>query len=868
MTGTLMPAVSVATPAFLIALEAGFSQRQYRIVAAETVIGRDGQHCGLVCAGETVSRSHARLLLRIDGSCWLEDLHSTNGVFVNGQRLSAAHCLREGDLIGLGRALPQLRFQQHSSRDPLHLRLPARDHWVIGRDSGCDLPLLGESTVSGRHALLTVKGGRLHLVDQQSLNGTWVNGCSRRRAVLAPQDVVLIGSSELRFQLTTTGELAVTQRQCGQSVHLECVHLSRRAKGQGGESRLLLDDITLAIAAGEFVGILGPSGAGKTTLLTTLAGAVKPQQGSVLVNETVLAKSSAMFRNTVGYVPQEDILHGELSVAASFDYIARLRLSPDLGREQRAAIVDSTIETLGLQQVRHLPVGRLSGGQRKRVSLGAELLVRPGLLLLDEPTAGLDAATEQQMMRHFRRMADQGTTVVVTTHLLANLDLLDKIAICAQGQLVFFGPPGDALRFFGTAERPLAAWPELFSLLSGEASGDEVQDPAAIARQWRSRYDHSPMYDLHVQQRLSTTALALITQKQAGSAQQDRWAGLWPRLSTALRGALFETLPAASLRSCAILARRHLHLRLACWQKTLLLLLVPVVLALATLSQPVAGLPSDGEVQARQTEINQVLVQGGPLLERQLRLLLAPTTSDTRSAGQLLHALRYEGPAHLPLPLGSLVMMVMSAVFCGTLIACLEIASEGSIYRRERLSHLRLLPYLSSKIPFCFVLTALQCLLFAGLCQMQPIFRLINFWPPVLVMVAVAWSSVALGLLLSASDSSGGRFAVMAAVAVVLPQLLLSGGIGPDFYRGMSLPMQWLADLLPARWGLEMLCTAVFGNLPGEGAQWVSGFVHEGIGFDFGTGVYYTGGLILAGQFVSWLLLGAGVLFLRDSRRW
>lgn len=868
MSATLVPAASGEPPAFLVAMESGFSQRQYRIVTAETVIGREGRLCGLVCAGATVSRTHARLLRRDDGSCWLSDLHSTNGLFVNGQRVNQEHRLHEGDLIGLGQAAPQLRFQHRSSSDALHLCLPAADHWVIGRDSWCDLPLPGESTVSGQHAQLIARNGRLHLIDQHSLNGTWVNGRARRQAVIAPHDVVLIGSSEMRFQLAATGELHVTQRQCGQSVHLECVQLSRRAKGARSESRLLLDDITLAIAAGEFVGILGPSGAGKTTLLTTLAGALQPQQGAVLVNERVLAKSSAMFRNTVGYVPQEDILHRELSVAASFDYIARLRLSPDLDHEQRSAIVESTIETLGLQQVQHLPVGRLSGGQRKRVSLGAELLVRPGLLLLDEPTAGIDAAIEQQMMHHFRAMADQGTTVVVTTHLLANLELLDKIALCAQGQLVFFGPPSEALRFFGTAETPLTTWAELFSLLAGEMAGDEAPSAAAIAKQWSTRYRQSSLCNQHVQQRLSSAALALMSPKQAASEQQDSKPNLWPRLSSTLRQGLVATNPTASLRSCAILARRHLHLRLVAWQKSVLLLLVPLVLALASLSQPMAGLPSDAEVLARQTEINQVLAQGGPLLERQLRLLLAPGDSDARSAAQLLHALRYEGPAHLPLPLGSLMMMVMSAVFCGTLIACLEIASEGSIYRRERLSHLRLLPYLVSKIPYCFVLTALQCLIFVATCQVQPLFRLIDFGSLVLVMMAVAWSSVALGLLLSASDGSGGRFAVMAAVAVVLPQLLLSGGIGPDFYQGMSMPMQWLADLLPARWGLEMLCTAVFAHLPGEGVGWVGGFVREGIGFDFGTGVYYTAGLILLGQFVSWLLLGAGVLFLRESRRW
>jgi len=518
--------------------------------------------------------------------------------------------------------------------------------------------------------------------------------------------------------------------------------------------------------------------------------------------------------------------------------------------------------------VQHLPVGQLSGGQRKRVSLGAELLVRPGLLLLDEPTAGLDAAIEQQMMRHFRAMADQGTTVVITTHLLANLDVLDKVALCAQGQLVFFGRPQEALTFFGTAEAPLKDWADLFALLAGEDSDTEADGPAAIAQCWAERYHQSPLFDVHVYQRLSATARSLVVQDGEGAGLQMPSPSVGQQFTHALLRALVDMAPAASLRSFGIIARRHLQLRLGSWKKSLLLLLVPLVLALATLSQPMPGLPSDAEVRTRQAEITQAIAQGGPILERQLRLLLAPGIDDDRSAAQLLHALRYEGPAHLPLPLGSLLMIVMSAVFCGTLIACLEIAGEASIYRRERLSHLRLLPYVTSKLPACFLLTALQCVFFVGICQVQPLFRQINPVPLLLVMVAVAWSSVPLGLLLSACDPSGGRFAVMAAVAVVLPQLLLSGGIGPDFYRGMSVPQHWLADLLPARWGLEMLCSAVFGAWSGEGAQWVGGFVRKGIGFDFGASVYYTDSLILAGQCAIWLLLCTGVLFFRDIRRW
>ena len=113
------------------------------------------------------------------------------------------------------------------------------------------------------------------------------------------------------FQLLDDGTLSVGQQECGQSVRLECVDLTRKAKAKTSSMHngTLLDQVCLHIAAGEFVGIIGPSGAGKTTLLTTLSGMIPPDQGWVLCNETVLDPSSPLFRNSIGYVPQDDILH-------------------------------------------------------------------------------------------------------------------------------------------------------------------------------------------------------------------------------------------------------------------------------------------------------------------------------------------------------------------------------------------------------------------------------------------------------------------------------------------------------------------------------------------------------------------------------
>lgn len=871
----LHPVIPDLPSAYLVALDPGFAHREYRIDSRGAVIGRDGSGCDIVVAGAAVSRRHARLVADGKEGLRLHDLNSTNGVFVNGRKIVDSVVLQEGDRIGLGSAAPHLRMQFHSSREVRHLTLAAKAQWTIGRAPDCDLPLPFETTVSARHAFLSNQEGVLHLADNHSLNGTWVNGKPLRHANLTATDIVVIGSTRFHLHLEDDGSLTVRQQECGQAVRLEGVGLSRSVTLGSRKRRLLLDDITLAIAPGEFVGILGPSGAGKTTLLTTLSGVVRPDQGRVLLDEMFLDSTSAMFRNTIGYVPQDDILHPELSVEASLDYIARLRLSPDLSSSQRADIVGGAIETLGLSQVRRTPIHQLSGGQRKRVSIGAELLVRPSLLFLDEPTSGLDPSTEDRLMRHFRRMAHNGTTVVITTHVLYNLALLDKVAIVSQGQLVFFGSPSEALVFFGEDGTPLTEPTRIFDLLTGEeqpaAREEKDSAPQEIAGRYARQYRDSSFWRDNIDRRLSPAAHALLTAGKEGAAQRKE-AGQWPRrffrrlLETGRQGLQGPSL-AESLRSWSILSRRHLHIRASSSKRLMLFLLVPLILGLVTLSQHSNGIVADETVRARKSAIQASVARGGPSMETLLKHLLSPAgTYDPRSATDLLYGLRHEGVANLPVPMSVLLMIVMTAVFSGTLIACLEISSERSIYRRERMSHLRIFPYLGSKLPFCLAMTGLQCLVFVAVCWLNPTLRHTAFVPVWLVMVAVAWSSAAIGLLLSAVDATGGRLSVMLAIAVVLPQLLLSGGLGPDFYGRMHSGLRWAAELLPARWGLEMLCSALFGSISGEGVRWIPAFVREVIGFDFGSTVYYSGGYILLAQSILWLLFCAGFLKYRDLR--
>jgi energy-coupling factor transporter ATP-binding protein EcfA2 len=562
-------------------------------------------------------------------------------------------------------------------------------------------------------------------------------------------------------------------------------------------------------------------------------------------------------------------------VEASLDYIARLRLSPDLDPSRRSEIVGGAIATLGLEQVRRTPIHQLSGGQRKRVSIGSELLVRPSLLFLDEPTSGLDPSTEDRMMHHFRALAHNGTTVVITTHVLYNLSLLDKVAFLSQGKLVFFGTPAEALVFFGSDGQPLRQPTRIFDLLTGEgnssgSAGSPMVDQEQIATHYARLYSESLFNQEHIQHRLTSGAcnLQAVMANQAEQPPAGRTLGpLWRAFGQMASNRVQRVSLAESFRSWGILSRRHLQIRSHSLRRLLVFLLIPVVLALATLSQPFKGLASDEAVRAQHTAIRESVTRGGTLMEVALKQLLSPAGShDPRSAADLLYSLRYEGIANLPVPMSVLVMIVLTAVFSGTLIACLEISIERTIYRRERMSHLRIGPYLASKLPFCMAMTGLQCLVFVAICWLHPILPMKALPPVWMAMVSVAWCSVAIGLALSAVDTSGGRFSVMLAVAVVLPQLLLSGGLGPDYYARMGSGLRWAADLLPARWGLEMICSALFGSFSGAGAGWIPDFVREVIGFDFGGPVDYIGTSILLALTVLWLFLCAGILNYRDSR--
>ena len=213
----------------------------------------------------------------------------------------------------------------------------------------------------------------------------------------------------------------------------------------------ILDDVTLTIEPGEVVGIIGTSGAGKTTLLDALAGVHPASHGTVRYDGLDIAQHGRRFRTLVGYVPQDDIIHRDLAVETTLRYAARLRL-PDDRPDAIDRAVRHTLETLDLLDRSAVRVGSLSGGQRKRVSIAAELLTRPRALFLDEPTSGLDPGTARALMSTLGRLAGDGTTVAFTTHNPDDLSHCDRIVVLGRGgRLTFHGTIDDALAFFGVS---------------------------------------------------------------------------------------------------------------------------------------------------------------------------------------------------------------------------------------------------------------------------------------------------------------------------------------------------------------------------------------------------------------------------------
>lgn len=403
----------------------------------------------------TISDNHAEVLANAAGAT-LRDLASINGTYVNGQRVTE-RLLQDGDLIQLGDCDSKLLLYRHPRRRVMVLRdLELKKPVVtLGRDAASDIKL-DHPSVSRAHAEIRRTGAGFEILDKDSGNGTFVNGMRVKRQALNPRDKLTLGAVQLLFDGSQ-----LEQQSDGSRVRVVAQHLKRTVNDQyTGRPLTLLDDISLVIEPREFVGLLGPVGSGKSTLMHALNGFQPADAGRVLMNGSSLYDEFAALRSLIGYVPQDDILHRNLTVRECLTYAGRLRLPDDYDPEEIRKRVAEVIEMLDLKDRIDVAIGELSGGQRKRVNVAIELLSKPSLLFLDEPTAGQDPRTEMRMMQLFRQIANRGSTVVITTHLLSSFSLLDKIAVLAKGKLAYYGPGLEMLHYF-QATRPTEVYDKL-----------------------------------------------------------------------------------------------------------------------------------------------------------------------------------------------------------------------------------------------------------------------------------------------------------------------------------------------------------------------------------------------------------------------
>lgn len=449
-----------------------------------------------------VSRIHAELSWQ---NGWVfTDKRSTNGVFIDGRRVVApvrvAQQVRlrlgdpaSGPLLVLTPWQPTLDRRPRPPQQPApgvsrttkaqieHLPPVRRPPPTAPISAPTGIPPAGLSIgrtrenqivvddvlVSRRHARLVPSPHGLTLEDLGSVNGTFVNGSRAQRTVLREGDTVTIGTVDfvvadgtLRYWRRAPAEAGLTLHGVGFVVD--------------GDKHLLVD-ISLGAEPGSLTAMIGPSGAGKSTLAKVIAGSMNPSGGVVIFEGRNLHAEYQVLRSRIGLVPQDDVLHRQLTVRQALGYAAQLRLPPDTTAADRDRVIAGVLTELALTEHADTRIDRLSGGQRKRASVALELLTGPSLLILDEPTSGLDPALDRQVMAMLRQLADAGRVVLVVTHSLTHLDMCDQVLLLAPGgKTAYCGHPAGVGAALGSSD-----WAEIFTQVSA--------DPDAVFAAYHAR---------------------------------------------------------------------------------------------------------------------------------------------------------------------------------------------------------------------------------------------------------------------------------------------------------------------------------------------------------------------------------------------
>lgn len=438
-------------------------------------IGRTGFGAVIDLDETYISRKHTAIWVEEHKYLLVKDLDSTGGTYVNGIRITEKR-LQHDDVITLGAnndtysivvsfvspasAVYRTEWVQppadsdvpqgmevhtpsttNDFTSDLAILLESKNELIIGRSKEADIRL-PQLTITRRHAQITkYSDGRITVKDLGSRNGTFVNGKRiESETLITDRDDINIGA--YKFKLRRPAE-DIRRKNA-----IIAEGISRMVNNG---KQTILHDVSFKIPAQQFVAVMGPSGCGKSTLLKALNGDAPATKGKVFVHGLELYENYDYLKRLMGYVPQDDIVHRELSVEQSLFYAAKLRLLSDVSNEDIAQKITEVLGNLNINdpEIRQRKVGELSGGQRKRVSIAVELLTDPSILFLDEPTSPLDPETIEEFLMCLKNLTQKGTTILMVTHKPDDLYYVDNVLFLSKGgYLTYYGNKSAYLAFF------------------------------------------------------------------------------------------------------------------------------------------------------------------------------------------------------------------------------------------------------------------------------------------------------------------------------------------------------------------------------------------------------------------------------------
>ncbi len=787
----------MATHVTLIVKEQNQEPIKYDLANGD-ILGRS-PHCELSIPQDHISRNHLRFFVNKD-EITVVDLDSSCGTLLNSERLIASQPVTVGDddvliieddsgnsvimtvqltkdgveLGKTGAAAIEDAVTSYSQLvAEIELDKLANGTVIVGRVPSCDL-VLSHPAVSREHTKIYKNpNGSYAIQDMDSGNGTFLNGqLVEGTPNLKEGDEVQIGPFKLFFQ---NGRLIEYSPEG--NYRLDAIDLDRIVDIGGGETKAILTDVSLSILPHEFVALVGGSGAGKSTLIKALSG-FSPADGNVLVNGDNLYDNFGAYRTILGYVPQDDILHDLLTVEEALTYTGQLQLEEATDAEIDEKI-DRVLEQVEMSGHRHTLVRALSGGQRKRVSIAAELLSEPGLFFLDEPTSGLDPGLEKKMMRTLRGLADGGRTVILITHATVNITECTHVAFLADGRLVYFGPPAEATEFFGTAD-----FADIYTSLSSPAA--QVLFP----EHWRKQSDRLiadfPDY---------TAAQVWEQLYRLSSQHRDYVAGRLEQVEFNRTNRQHEvqkgTMQISYWDQFTVLAGRYLSLIRRDRLSLIILLAVMPIIGLLLLL-----MANQHDLVGENPQVIRSLIQ-----ENIAEQWLAGDPSDADASYQ--HVYQVAGDAER-----IIFMLSLAAGLLGLFAGAYEIVKEAAIYRRERLVNLKVIPYFSSKIVVLFAFALFQCLLLLIVLALKVDYPSAGVVLPAFIEMYITLSlatlaSLCLGLLLSSVVRSS-TTVIYAILVIVFLQIIFSGAIFKLPAVGEAI--SWTTT---TRWTLEALGTTL-----------------------------------------------------------